>query len=219
MRVKPARILCATDFSPASNHALPYAVGFARKFQARLFVCHAVDISSLELSSAAEFVLPYTREELTQRAEREIQRHMAGAGVDWEPVLLQGEPATEVAGAAERLGVDLVVLATHGRSGLQRLIVGSVTERLLRVLRCPVLAVHAPERELVAPGTYELRLRRILVGCDFSSDSSRALEHAISLAQELQAEIHLVHVLEPSLHLHLSATTKALATELERAVD
>jgi len=102
-----------------------------------------------------------------------------------------------------------VITATHGRSGLTRFLLGSVTERLLRTLTCPLLVVRSPEHDFVAPAGDQIELRRVLVGCDFSPDSSLALQHALSLAQEFEAELHLMHVLEPS---------TGLAEELQRSL-
>jgi nucleotide-binding universal stress UspA family protein len=98
---------------------------------------------------------------------------------------------------AEEKGVDLVISATHGRSGLKRLILGSVTSRLMRTLPCPLLVVRTIEHDFVTPPGQEIRLQRILVGCDFSADANMAFQYGLSLAQEFQSELHLVHVIAP----------------------
>jgi nucleotide-binding universal stress UspA family protein len=97
----------------------------------------------------------------------------------------------------EEKGVDLVIASTRGHSGLKRLILGSVTQRLMRILPCPLLAVQDPEEGFIAMPGQGIRLKKILVGCDFSADSGLALSYALSLAQEFEAVLHLVHVMEP----------------------
>jgi nucleotide-binding universal stress UspA family protein len=96
----------------------------------------------------------------------------------------------------EEKDIDLVISATRGRSGLKRLILGSVTERLMLTLPCPLLVLRSPEYEFLSAPDRKIKLKKILVGCDFSPDSGQALNHALSLAQEFQAELHLVNVIE-----------------------
>jgi nucleotide-binding universal stress UspA family protein len=70
----------------------------------------------------------------------------------------------------------------------------------MRTLSCPLLAVHGPEQGLIGPGTAGIRLKKILIGCDFSEDSALALNYGMSLAQEFEAEVHLIHVMEPPVY-------------------
>jgi nucleotide-binding universal stress UspA family protein len=97
----------------------------------------------------------------------------------------------------EEKNIDLVISATRGRSGLKRLILGSVTERLMMTLPCPLLVLRSPEHAFVKTPDQVIRLKKILVGCDFSPDSGQAFNHALSLAQEFEAELHLANVIEP----------------------
>jgi nucleotide-binding universal stress UspA family protein len=235
MRVRPTKILYTTDLSADSSEALRYAIQLARKFEARLYVCHAVNLASLEHSSAMDFVLPHTYAELTSRSEADVRRLVGEPGVPWEPVLVHGEPALAIQAESERLGIDLVVTSTHARSGFKRLLLGSVAERLVRVLSCPVLTVRRPAHDAAPGAGRELRpdkskgqgpsqtpaipLRNILVAHDFSANSESVLEYAMSFAQEFQTELHLLHVLEPYTYVRLWSPTEGLARELEKAVD
>jgi nucleotide-binding universal stress UspA family protein len=101
---------------------------------------------------------------------------------------------------AEAQEVDLIVMGTHGRRGFDRLMLGSVTERVLRKASCPVLTVNNPLHDFIdsekKPGP--IHLSRILFCTDFSENSQRALDYAISLAAEYAAELTLLHVLEDS---------------------
>ena len=122
-----------------------------------------------------------------------------------------GKPADEISRAVEEKDIDLVITATRGRSGLKRIILGSVTERLMRTLTCPLLVVNSPEHKFVSAADQVVKIEKILVGCDFSPDSGQALKHALSLAQEFQAELHLAYVIEPptQTNLHKEVTTAA----------
>ncbi len=115
---------------------------------------------------------------------------------------------------------DLVVTGTHGRSGVKRVLLGSVAERLQRTLPCPFLAVRAVEGSAPAAAVAgdTIHLRNILVGCDFSLDSALAIQYALSLAQELEADVHLVNVIQPWYHEHLISEPAGLAEELKQAV-
>jgi len=99
--------------------------------------------------------------------------------------------AVEIARQAELLRADLLVLGTHGRSGFQRLFLGSVTEKLLRTTSIPVMTIPPPVRK-----PESVRYKTILCPVDFSDESMRALDYALSLAKEADARIVLLHVVE-----------------------
>ena len=200
MRVLLKRILCATDFSDFSNHAIPYGIALAREFKAKLYVCHVIDLSSAAIYGEAVFALEEQQSRMTSYAQNEMTRLMGQESLDWEPLITVGNPANEIARMAAEKQVDLAVTASHGRAGLKRLILGSVTERLMRTLPSPVLVVRSPERGFVTPANQAIQLKKILVGCDFSPDSGLAFEYGLSLAQEFQADLHLAHVVEPPLY-------------------
>jgi nucleotide-binding universal stress UspA family protein len=200
MRVLLKRILCATDFSDFSNHAIPYGIALAREFKARLYVSHVIDISSAAIYGEAVFALEEQQTRMTNYAHKEMTRLMGQETLDWEPLITVGNPANEIARLAADKQVDLAIAASHGRSGLKRVILGSVTERLMRTLPCPLWVVRSPELGFATSATQAIQIKKLLVGCDFSPDSSLALEYGLSLAQEFQAELHLAHVVEPPLY-------------------
>jgi nucleotide-binding universal stress UspA family protein len=114
-----------------------------------------------------------------------------------EPVVDEGIAADSILALAEAQEVDLIVMGTHGRRGFDRLMVGSVTERVLRKASCPVLAVHKPAHDFLSSrGQDPAHLNRILFCTDFSENSRRALSYALSLTAEYDAELTLLHVLK-----------------------
>jgi nucleotide-binding universal stress UspA family protein len=129
-------------------------------------------------------------------ARKQLEELIGQQHKEWEPLITVGHTADEIARIVEEKNIDLVITATRGRSGLKRLILGSVTERLMRTLRCPLLVVHSPDKEFISKDDHEVNINRILVGCDFSPDSSLAFEYGLSLAQEFESELHLAHVIE-----------------------
>jgi nucleotide-binding universal stress UspA family protein len=201
MRIRFDSILCATDLSDHSNYAVTYGIALARVFQARLHVCHVVDFPTPAMYGEA-YIAP--QEQLDQGvtyAEARIREIMTGQQIQWAPEIAVGSAADEIARLAEEKHAQITVAATHGRTGLQRLLLGSVTERLVRSLPCPLLVVRGPEKKLDLPLDGAFRFRRILVGCDFSPDSDLGFSYALSLAQEFQAELHVIHVIEAATYM------------------
>ena len=197
MRVPLKKILFPTDLSDLSNHALPYGLFMAKELGAKLYLCHVVDITPI--AAYGEGILdPLEQQDLIVRsAQGQLERLVGQEAISWEPVIRVGRTADEIARVAFEKGVDLAITATHGRSGLKRLILGSVAERLMHILPCPLLVIPSREQESPDLPMRPVRFKRILVGYDFSPDSRLAFEHALSLAQEFEAELHLAHVIEP----------------------
>jgi nucleotide-binding universal stress UspA family protein len=218
MRVQMKNILCATDFSDFSNQTIPYGTALAKEFGARLYICHVIDLSSIAIYG--EFQLnPVDQQNRIKKQAAEQLDHLIGEQpVKWEPLITVGHTADEVSRLVDEKEIDLVIAATRGRSGLKRLILGSVTERLMRILSCPLLVIHSPEHQFVNPISQEIRLGRILVGCDFSPDSDLAFQHALSLAQEFEADLHLAHVIEPTVAGELLKPDKPLSAEIQQGL-
>lgn len=216
MRVQFKNILCATDFSDFSNHTISYGVALAKEFEARLFVSHVIDLSSVAIYGEFQLDPIGQQNRIMEDAETQLKELTGDQTVRWEPLITVGKPADEISRAVEEKDIDLVIAATRGRSGLKRIILGSVTERLMRTLTCPLLVVNSPEHKFVSAANQEIKLKKILVGCDFSPDSGQALNHALSLAQEFQAELHLAHVIEPPAQPGLHKVDTPVSEEIQQ---
>ena len=197
MKVEFKRILCATDLSDFSNTAVYYGVALARVFDAKVHLCHVIDLPVISVHGESFTYPPDYVESMQRSGFRQFEELMAPLSIDWEPHMETGAIAPTIARLAGTIGADLVIVATHGRSGLKRLFLGSVTEQLIRTVRCPFLIVTPPEKEISRDTIDRFRVKRILVGCDFSKDSARAVSFGFSLAQEFQSALHLLHVIEP----------------------
>lgn len=183
-----SHVVCPVDFSDFSKPALAHAASVARWYDARLTAVHVF------ASPPAPDLLPAVEEDaLRQRALGELQRFVAsvdGVGdVELRAVAGATIAKTIVSDAAERRA-DLLVLGSHGRTGFQRLLLGSVTEFVIRHASCPALVVPRLARESAG----QVEFRRVLCAVDFSDASLHALEYAMTIAEENDAVLTLLHV-------------------------
>jgi nucleotide-binding universal stress UspA family protein len=147
-------ILVAVDFSSPSSKALDYAVAFARQFRARLTLLHVVE----PMVYPENYVtLPAVNEDinrsLMQAAEEKLasQRdRVAAERVQVNALTRLGRPYVEITEAARELGADLILVATHGHTGLKHVLLGSTAERVVRHAPCPVLTVRDREHDFIA---------------------------------------------------------------------
>ena len=142
------RILWPTDFSPVAKAALPHVLGLASKTGAEVVLLHV-------FPSAAMYVVPPESGMVLVRLQREaraaaqtrlrrLERQVKGPGIRTHALLAMGVPFHQIVRAAKRLRCDLIVLATHGRTGLAHAVLGSVAENVVRRAPCPVLTVRPP---------------------------------------------------------------------------
>jgi nucleotide-binding universal stress UspA family protein len=198
---KIERILCPVDFSESSHHALAYATAMASWYGARVTTLHVhtLGVPPWVLASETGFSgAEAQRLSADHRAQltTELQRFAATAGTrDADVIVDEGdEPAAAIVRASESMHADVIVLGTHGRSGVARIVLGSVTEQVLHLARCPVLAV--PPRAGTAAAIPRL-FGHILVATDFSDAAAAGLTYGLSLAQEANSRLTLLHVVEP----------------------
>jgi nucleotide-binding universal stress UspA family protein len=195
------RILCPIDFSESSRQALKYSIALSAWYEAPLTVLHVcVDLPVFEMASpfghsAATAVVP----EESQLAERRaaVRRFVTSEVSDDEIdiVVREGTDAkAEILEEAAAENASLIVMGTHGRSGIDHLLLGSITEKVLRKSPCPVLAVP-PHAAAVACGVSPV-FKRIVCAIDFSTGSLLALNVALALAQEADARLTLLHAIE-----------------------
>jgi len=189
------RILCPIDFSDFSLDALRHGLGLAQWYSAQLTLFHVYQVSqALPVEGAPGRVPVYVNADPTKIAE-EVRRFCAAllgpSGRTVDIIVRPGDAAQEIRREAERLPFDLLILGTHGRSGFERLFLGSVTEKVLRSTRVPVLTIPPPVRDAGSP-----LYKTILCPLEFSPPSIRALEYALSLALEANARLILLHAIE-----------------------
>lgn len=191
-------ILVTTDFSGQALPAVRYALTLAGKVGAMVTLLHVVETASW-VSGMEVVVLARTDAEVASLARIQLEalanREAKSSGAV-TTVVRSGKPFHEIVVAAGEREVDLIVITTHGHTGLKRAWIGSTAERVVRHAPCPVLTV--PTRGFTKrPGAASrFRLKKILVPIDFSSLSKDALPYATLLAQQFGAELILLHVVE-----------------------
>jgi nucleotide-binding universal stress UspA family protein len=190
--IRMTQILCPVDFSDISQHALDHAAAIARWYEARLTLLYV--FATFPVMDVPPLVLEAPDRERLMAG----MRAMAAAVPQPVPVDFRIEEAPyvheEILAQLDATRADLLVLGTHGRSGFQRLFLGSVTEKVIRKATCPTLVV--PPRAAGVPAGAPVQFRRILCPVDFSESALDALAYAINLAQEADARLTLLHVVE-----------------------
>ncbi|MFZ0800231.1 MAG: universal stress protein [Terriglobales bacterium] len=197
-------ILCPIDFSEFSVRAYHHALSLAEHYRAKLVAQHIVELSRYPYADYAASAGDYQEfcRALREGGEEQLQEFVKNhTHVEIQPELVvhQGTAPDCILSFAQARKPDLIVMGTHGQRGYDRLVLGSVTNRVMRRACCPVLAICNPPRDSVAAGEergHVHHLSRILFCTDFSENSERALNYAISATAEYDAELTLLHVLE-----------------------
>jgi nucleotide-binding universal stress UspA family protein len=205
-------ILFATDFSDYSQQALSYVTDLARKFGSKIHLCHVVIPSQLVIG--APEAVPYLYEaERTTSAEQldELRRSLEIEGLKANTILASGPLADELTRAITENDIDLIVIGTHGRTGIRRLMLGSAAEVICRIATCPVLSV-GPD----VFGQEKLRFRRILVPTDFSEHSVEILPYVLEIARESRSSITFLHVIPTNAAVNVNA--RLLAEDARRTL-
>jgi len=183
------RILCPIELTPESDGALRYGIALARAYNATLYVIHCVDNYADGGSSQ--------RQQIKETLDTAVRKHLrppASEDFAWQTQLVYGDPTSAIPQTAAELRIDLIVMRSRRRPVAAALL-GSTAESICRTAPCPVMITHPLEQDWAGVSTNEIDLHRVLVAYDFSSDSELALSYGLSLAQEYQAEVHMLHVL------------------------
>lgn len=203
MRIQWKKIICSTDFSDLSNHAVKYAIALAKEFKAKLYLCHVIDLSSATMYGEATFAFEAQSRHMEEYAYHQLNEQMEGQELEWEPLITTGRAADEIARLIKENDVDLSIIATRARSGLKRLVLGSVTEQLMRITACPIMVIRGPDKDTSTSFEPKVNYKKILVGCDFSNNSIMAYQYGLSIAQEFQSDLYLAHVIPPFIYKDL----------------
>lgn len=192
------RILCPIDFSEFSRHAIDHALALAQWYGGSVTALHVVTPVPYAdpLMAAAVVFTPDDVDRLRRELSAFVTEECGTTPVEAK-VVEWGAAAPAIVAEAEAMSADLLVLGTHGRSGFERFVLGSVTERVVRKVACPVLTVPTAMPDAVPIGP--LAFARILCAVDFSPASTKALALARSMAKKAHAELTVMHVVEPVL--------------------
>ena len=191
-------VLCPIDFSDHSRRAFAHAAAIARTYGAKITALHVFpNVPPVAYAGVVPAFLPIVLSDSDRECILSDLRQFVGSedtsGLQIASDLLVGDPLVEILSEAASVDADLVVMGTHGRTGFDRLLLGSVTEKVLRKASCPVLTVPAAEPETVL--ALPVLFKHILCPVDFSEASMQALRYALSLAQEGDANLTILHVI------------------------
>ena len=223
------RILCAVDFSEFSRRALDHALSVARGYGSAVTALHVVAPAPAAVAGtyfgpemAPPILLPTMDRDTATRELEQLVTAEHVPGVKVETVVAEAAQTYRgILAQVVQLQSDLLVLGTHGRSGFERLFLGSTAEKVLRKCPCPVLTVPPKAPDAMPRGP--VPFSRIVCGVDFSVSSRRALDYAMSLAQQNAAALTIVHVIDthplyvdfaPPATIDLDAWTEQAASRL-----
>lgn len=209
-----ANILYATDFSEVSEAALPYVTALSLRYGSTVHVAHVLPESSFVRPSPVDPALFGTIYEQAHSNAQERIQHLSDRlrGFPHHTYLRHGKVCDVLSEIIQEQDVDLLVAGTHGRTGLGKLVMGSVAEEIFRQSACPVLTIGprvASTKELQggrhdhALPPVQIKFRQILYATDFKPESAQTVSYAVSLAHEFQARLTVLHVIEDyGDHLH-----------------
>jgi nucleotide-binding universal stress UspA family protein len=215
-------ILFPTDFTPHARAALKYAAAFAREGAGRvvLFSVQGGTVPA-NLLTLPEHVFDEPEQRWLQQLRVDVADLLADPlldGLEVAPVIIEGEPAPEIARAAHDFSIDLVTVVTHGRKGLSRALWGSTAEEIIAEAPCPVLTVRPPQRDFVEHrGNHtEIRLNRVLLATSFRPSAKMAEQVAVQFAQRTGAELHIAYVVSDYMEQMSDLFPEAGGTALTR---
>jgi len=190
-RISLKNILYATDFSPAAEMALPYVRGLAQRYGGTVHALHIRSFAPYPIIGPE--AMPVVIEAAEQQAELDAQQLDATfLDLPHKVYVERGDIWPVMNDLIRQANIDLIVLGTRGRTGVGRALLGSVTEEILRLAPCPVLTVGPYVSKYTER---RLEMKEILFATDFSPESLEAVPYAVSLAQEHQARLTLLHVI------------------------
>ena len=186
-RTRFENIVFATDFSPAAAHAIPFIKKIARHFQSNLVALHVKPPVVNPMTQPATWPVGVEAAKVFDKDHRE-ELLDTFAGINTEVLIEEGDIQSRLDQALQKYHTDLVIIGTRGRTGLAKILLGSVAEEIFRTVPCPVLTVgpHSEARKA--------DIREILFATDFASEAPAAAAYAVSLAQEFEARLTLLHV-------------------------
>ena len=194
-------ILFPTDFTPHARSALKYAAAFARDGRGRvvLFSVQTAEVPA-NLMTLSDQVLAAGEAQWLKKVRRQVEDLLTDPlveGLEVELVIVEGEPAHEIANAVRDYDIDLVTVVTHGRRGLSRALWGSTAEEIIAEAPCPVLTIRPPQHDFVEHRgrQTEIALNRILLATNFRPSSIAATQVARELAGASNAELRAVYVI------------------------
>ncbi|HOW15696.1 universal stress protein [Methanosarcina sp.] len=187
----PQKILIATDGSEASERAADFGIDTLKFEGAKVYAVYVIDTGSYGSVPVdkKKFKKIEQLEETGHKATSYVEKKAKAAGMEVESVVLQGNPAEEIVDFAEEERVDMIVVGSLGKSGIKRFMLGSVSEKVVRRAKIPVLVVRGQKEEKP--------YKQILIAADCSKGTEKAVDFGIEIAKLNGAKVYAVHVIDP----------------------
>jgi len=205
MGVRLQKILYATDFSRFAPTGIAYSAAIARRFSAELIIFHSVQRARDDVFGTDVAKANLQSDHIRDRAVENITTLMHGHDIPWEPLIAFGDSVENIRPLVEHRNIDLVIAMSYGLSGLKRMLMGTVVERMARSLQRPLIIVRPTGDKPETSATP----RRIIMSCDFSPVSQMALRYTVELTKAMGAELHLLHAIEAPLDEDVGEPTEA----------
>lgn len=195
VRAKLGNILYLTDFSPTSDSAIRYLRTIAEQFDTNVLATHVIEWPEYRFVPPEGWaVVEHASEDAARRQLQNVEERLAG--IPHQTTLRRGEVWREAAEMIKAHDIQLIVVGTHGRTGLRRFLMGSVAEEILRLSHCPVLTIGPG---VPKDGQRITGVERVVLATDFGHSSLEAIPRALALASEYGARLILLHVIKPPL--------------------
>ena len=218
--LKLKKILFPTDFSKCADQVLAHTVFFAKKYNAEIHILHVITIFKDQPSVVSDEITE-TQEmirKLEDIVEKQLNRVVNSHASDDLAIITTKKRGMSAAPVileyASDQDIDLIVMGTHGRRGMGHLLLGSATEEVVRMAKCPVFTIRESEK----PKSLEA-INKILVPVDFSDYSKNALAYAAEIAESYGAQLQLFHVIEETIHPAYSLSGKSSKIELAPGIE
>ncbi|KAA3613578.1 MAG: universal stress protein [Calditrichaeota bacterium] len=194
--MKPSKILVPVDFSPFSDYATDYSIFLSQKYNSQISLFHVIVLYEADVDEEAhvkqlEEIIKRKEENTNELFERHRQKFLTKS-LEIDSEITRGiSPANTILEYIDEHKFDLVLMGTHGRTGIKNWIYGSVTEKVVRLSKIPVMTIHSNPKSI--------QIDKILVPVDFSENSREGVKEAIKIAKDFEADIDFIHVVEQHL--------------------
>ncbi|MCD4720188.1 MAG: universal stress protein [Desulfobacula sp.] len=215
---KIKKILCATDLSKVSDRLLSWGVELCLGFDASFSVFHAIPPPRGSVTRQIEFERGGEKKEKIEKAREKIKKFMAHFDIKWDLIIAYGDPVLELAKVVKKVEADIVIAASHGLSGLQQFLIGSVVGRMAQTFLQPLLVIP-PGKFISDTNLPELQLTNIMIACSLLESDSDLKNYALAFSEKINSKIWLVHVMESPVNEQIVEMTSAPYEDAQRLLE
>jgi len=212
---KIKKILCTTDLSKISFYLLSWGVELSLRLGASFSVFHAIAPPRGSVSRQIEFERGGEKNEKIEKAYAKISKLMADFNIKWDLTIAYGDPVLEVTKAAKKTKPDIIIAASHGLSGFQQFLIGSVIGRMAQTFSQPFLVIP-PDEAISDTNHTKLKLTNVLIACSLLESDSHLKEYALAFLEKFNSKIYLVHVMESPVNEDVVEITSAPYEEAQK---